>query len=147
MAATFSSIGIPTFYLDSYNALHGDLGMVIKDQVVMAFSKSGKTQELLTTFEACGIKGAKLISITCNPTSSLGIITKKYNGYDIALPCEFEADENNLAPTCSSTLFLAVGDSIGCCVSSELKLTREDFLKNHPAGSLGSMLQHELHIK
>lgn len=147
MASTYSSIGIPSFYLDAYEALHGDLGMVVKDQLVIAYSKSGNTEELSSAFIACGKKGAKLVSITCNKDSDLGKISTKYNGIDVVLDCEFEADEHNLAPTCSSTLFLAIGDSIGCTASWKLKFSKEDFLTNHPGGSLGSMLKKELESK
>lgn len=143
LSATYSSMGIPTFYLDAYNALHGDLGMVLKDQILIGYSKSGNTPELNHTFEACGKKGAFLISITCCKDSHLGKITKKYHGIDLTLDCEFEADENNLAPTCSSSLFLVIGDAIGCCASSKLNFTRHDFLDRHPAGSLGKALKKE----
>jgi arabinose-5-phosphate isomerase len=143
MAATYSSIGIPAFYLDAYKALHGDLGVVLPGSVIVGLSKSGNTEELNYTFEACGKRGAKLISLTCNKESSLGKITKRFEGIDVAFVCEGEADEHNLAPTSSSTLFLAIGDAIGCSVSSRLLWSREQFLMNHPAGSLGKQLRQE----
>lgn len=144
IAATYSSIGIPSIYLDSYNALHGDLGCIIKNQVIIGLSKSGETFELLKTFEACGEKGCKLVSITCKEESSLGKIAEKYSGHNIVVSCEFEADKNNLAPTCSSTLLLALGDAIGIVCSERIGLTKEKFLENHPAGSLGKQLKNEL---
>ncbi len=145
MAATYCSIGIPAFYLDSYHALHGDLGVILPNRVVISFSKSGNTPELVHTFEAAGKIGAKLVSITCNPNSEVGKTTKKYNGTDIVLDCEFEVDALNTAPTASSTLFLTIGDAIGCVASEKLGFTKEDFLLRHPAGSLGSSLKKELH--
>lgn len=141
MAATYSSIGIPSFYLDAYKALHGDLGVVLPNSIVIGLSKSGNTEELNYTFEACGQRGAKLVSLTCNKESSLGKITNKFNGIDVSFVCEGEADEHNLAPTSSSTLFLAIGDAIGCSVSSRLNWSKDQFLINHPAGSLGRQLR------
>lgn len=143
-AATYNSLSIPSFFLDAYCSLHGDLGMITPGQLIIAYSKSGSTPELLSTFEACGKRNTKLVSITCTNDSALGKIAKSYNGLDIVLSCEFEADKLNVAPTCSSTLFIAIADAIGCAAAFRLGLTKEQFLANHPNGSLGNQLREEL---
>jgi arabinose-5-phosphate isomerase len=144
MAASLSSLGIPSFFLCSYEMLHGSLGSIIKDQVMIGLSKSGETQEILQAFDAAGRFGAKLISIVCKNNSSLGKIVKSYNGLDIYVPCQEESDLHNLAPTSSSTLLMAIGDAIGCVASEKLKFSKEDFLRCHPQGSLGKQLRSEL---
>jgi arabinose-5-phosphate isomerase len=144
VSSTYSSIGIPSFYLDGFSALHGDLGMIVKNQLIIGFSKSGNTKELTQTFDACGTKGAMLVSITTNHNSTLGYMATKYNGINIVLPFDNEADEHGLAPTSSSTLFIAIGDAIGCTASSKLNFTKEQFLSNHPNGSLGEKLKKDL---
>lgn len=144
-ADTFSSMDIPSFYLDAYSALHGDIGVVLKDQLIIGLSKSGNTEELNVAFDIAGKKGAKLVGITCNKEAGLGKICKKYNGIEVYVPCEFEADALNVAPTCSSTLLLSICDAIGCVAAEKLGLTKEKFLENHPAGSLGTQLRKELH--
>lgn len=144
LASTYSSIGIPSYYFDCYNALHGDLGLIRSDQLIMTFSKSGKTEELLHTIELCGKRGAKIININCNENAPINKIVSKYNGINISVECELEADYNNLAPTASSTLFLSLGDAVGCCVSANIDFDKPRFLQNHPGGTLGETLRHLL---
>ena len=144
LASTYSSIGIPSYYFDCYNSLHGDLGLIRQGQLMMCFSKSGKTDELIHAFDLCGKKGAILININCNPEAEINKVVNKYNGINISLECEFEADQNGVAPTTSSALFLSLGDAIGCCVSANIGFDKSKFLQNHPGGALGAMLRQQL---
>lgn len=144
IAATWSSLGIPSFYIDAYHALHGDLGMLKPGQVLIGLSRSGNTKELLAMFDHAGKLGVYICGLTCNKQSKLFEVIKKFDGYSLYIPCDFEADELNLAPTCSSTVLLAVGDSIGVVASSRLtpKFTIQTFHNLHPEGSLGEQTSH-----
>jgi arabinose-5-phosphate isomerase len=133
LAATYSSIGIPAVYLDASSALHGDIGMVRRGDIVILLSKSGETQEMVdleNTLLSMGISTA-LITNTSNCTlSTLCDIT-------VLLPMTDEACHLKLAPTTSTTLMMAVGDAIGVEVSSALGFTTDKFYKFHSKGSLG----------
>jgi arabinose-5-phosphate isomerase len=144
-ATTNNSLGIPSICLDSTNAQHGDLGLARSGQLVICFSKSANTEELVITAEALCDRGCKLVAITCNSeTNKLSKLTQQYNGIHISLSCEFECDALGLAPTASSTLFVAVADALACVVADKLGLTKEQFYANHPSGSLGAQLKKEL---
>lgn len=143
-AATFASMGIPAIYLDPCEALHGSLGMIVADQLIIGISKSGNTPEVIATFDAAGKIGVKLVSITCSESSLLGNICKQYGGSNIYIPCELEADYNNIVPTCSSAVLTAVIDAIGCVASQKLGFTKQQFLDRHPGGTLGNNLKSEL---
>jgi arabinose-5-phosphate isomerase len=144
-ATTNNSFGISSICLDSTNAQHGDLGATKSGQLVVCFSKSANTEELIITAEACCKKGCKLVAITCNAEENkLSRLTLQYDGIHIPLPCEFECDALSLAPTASSTLFVAIADALACVVADKLGLTREQFYQNHPSGSLGKQLKEEL---
>jgi arabinose-5-phosphate isomerase len=144
MAATLTSLSIRTVYFSAFEIPHGDLGLILKNQVVIVFSKSGNTKELSEAFFQCGERGAKLVAITCNKENKLKELTDKYNGIHISLSCDMEADEHDIVPSNSSTLFISVADAIGLVASSRLKLTKEQFYSNHRGGSLGAQLKQEL---
>jgi arabinose-5-phosphate isomerase len=144
MAATLTSLSIRTVYFSAFEIPHGDLGLILKNQVVIVFSKSGNTAELLEAFNQCGERGAKLVAITCNKENKLKELTDKYDGIHIGLSCELEADKFSIVPSCSSTLFISVADAIGIAASDRLNLTKEQFYANHKGGSLGARLKKEL---
>lgn len=136
LAATLSSTGTPSFFLHATEALHGDLGMVTEEDIVLAISHSGETKELLYIIPSLRIIGAKLISITGNRESTLS----KSSDISIEVNVKTEADPLNLAPTSSSTATLAVGDAIAITLSVMKGFKDENFAVFHPGGSLGKKL-------
>jgi arabinose-5-phosphate isomerase len=136
IAATFASLGIPSFFVHSCEALHGDMGMITKDDVVIMISNSGKSPEMLNMLPPLKIIGPKTISITNNRESPLAKET------DIAILCDAgdEIDQNGLAPTASAIAVLAIGDALAAVISQEKGFTRNDFALNHPSGALGQKL-------
>ncbi|MDI6600647.1 MAG: SIS domain-containing protein [Thermoanaerobacteraceae bacterium] len=136
LAATFSSTGTPSFFVHAAEALHGDLGMITKDDVVLAISNSGETKELLDMIPSLRIIGVKIISITGNRESSLA----KTSDVHIEIKVDREADHLNLAPTSSSTAVLAVGDAMAVTLSEMKGFKEENFAVFHPGGSLGKRL-------
>jgi arabinose-5-phosphate isomerase len=141
IASTYTAIGIPAFYLDAFESLHGDVGVLQAEQLLIGLSKSGETGELVQLFEIAAQQRVILASLTCAESSSLTKLVHAHGGHAVVLPCAMEADAHNLAPTCSSTLLLAVGDAIGVVVSERLDVTAEDFWRRHPAGALGKQLE------
>lgn len=144
MAATLTSLSIRTVYFSAFEFPHGDAGLILPGQLVIVFSKSGSTNELVDAFDQCGKRGAKLVAITCKKENELSILVNKYNGIHIGLTCEMEADEFEIVPSCSSTLFISIADAIGICASHRLGLTKEQFYQNHQGGQLGKQLKQEL---
>lgn len=140
-AATMSSIWIPAFYLDTNNALHWDLWMITKKDLVIHLSRSWDTEEMLKTAYHIKNLGFKQVAITCKENCKIKDIV------DIFLPLPFikEADENGLAPSSSSTLLLAVCDTIWLTVSSIKWFKPEEFYACHPWWALGWMLKDLLH--
>ncbi|MBZ5556902.1 MAG: KpsF/GutQ family sugar-phosphate isomerase [Acidobacteriia bacterium] len=136
IAATLSSTGTPAFFLHPAEAIHGDLGVIQADDVVVALSNTGETAELLHLLETIRRLGAKLIAITGDPTSSLA------QAADVALDCSVaeEACPMNLAPTASTTAALAIGDALAMTVMVEKGFRQEDFANLHPGGKLGKRL-------
>jgi arabinose-5-phosphate isomerase len=136
IAATLSSTGTPAFFLHPAEAIHGDLGVVQADDVVVALSNTGETAELLHLLETIRRLGAKLIAITGDPESSLA------QAADVALDCSVaeEACPMNLAPTASTTAALAIGDALAMTVMVEKGFRQEDFANLHPGGKLGKRL-------
>ena len=136
VAATLSSLGTPSFFLQSSEAAHGDLGMVRHEDVALLISHSGKTDEVVALIPFFRRIGAPVIAITGDVNSPLAL------GADIFLNAsiEREADPLQLAPTSSTTLQLAVGDALGAMVTLLRGLKKEDFALFHPAGSLGKRL-------
>jgi arabinose-5-phosphate isomerase len=136
VAATLSSLGTPSFFLQSSEAAHGDLGMVRHEDVALLISHSGKTAEVVALIPFFRRIGAPVIAITGDANSPLAL------GADIFLNAsiEREADPLQLAPTSSTTLQLAIGDALGAMVTLLRGLKKEDFALFHPAGSLGKKL-------
>ena len=136
LAATFRSTGTPASFLHPAEALHGDLGVVQTEDVVVALSHSGETEELVRLLEAIRRIGARLISMTGDPQSTLG------QASDVALSCHVaeEACPMNLAPTASSTAMLALGDALALAVSRRKGFKEEQFANLHPGGRLGKKL-------
>jgi len=136
IAASFASLGIPSFFVHSCESLHGDLGMITADDLLIMISNSGRSQEILNMLPTIKKIGVKTISITRDRGSSLALNT------DIAIVANVgdEIDHLNLAPTASSTAALAVGDALAV-VACELRgFKREDYALRHPAGALGQKL-------
>ena len=136
IAATMSSTGTAATFLHPAEALHGDLGIVQSSDTVIALSSSGETEELVRLLEAIRRIGAKLISLTGNPKSTLA------QASDVALSCHVaeEACPMNLAPTASTTAMLALGDALAMALSVRKGFRAEDFAELHPAGRLGRRL-------
>lgn len=136
IAATFSSTGTPAFFMHAAEALHGDLGMVTKDDVLIAISYSGAASELLTIFSATKRLGCPLIAITGNPTSELA----KNADLHLNVKVESEACPLNLAPTSSTTATLVIGDALAVACLEAKGFNKEDFARSHPGGALGRQL-------
>jgi arabinose-5-phosphate isomerase len=137
IAATMSSTGTPAIFVHPTEALHGDLGVVTKNDIVMAFSYTGNTQELLEILPFFVKKNIPIIGIGGNENSKLA----KLSQFWIDAFVEKEACPHNLAPTTSTTLALALGDAFAVSILQARGFTTEDFAKNHPGGSLGKRLQ------
>ncbi|MBQ6125508.1 MAG: KpsF/GutQ family sugar-phosphate isomerase [Erysipelotrichaceae bacterium] len=136
LAATFSSLGTPSFYLHPAEAMHGDLGMVSKNDVVIAISYSGESSEIIEILPAIKLIGAKLIAITGNRNSTLA----KASDLVQELPEFEEACHLGLAPTSSTTVELVYGDALAVVASEMYDFKDVDFGKLHPAGALGKKL-------
>ena len=136
IAATLASTGTPAFFLHPAEAIHGDLGMISREDIILAISNSGETPELLAIIPTIKRWGNKIISITNNPKSSLA----KESDIHLFLNVEKEACPLNLAPTSSSTATLALGDALAVALLEMRGFTAEDFAQFHPGGSLGKKL-------
>ncbi len=136
LAATLSSTGTAAFFLHPAEAIHGDLGVVRDDDVVVALSHSGETEELVRLVESIRRTGARLIAITGEDGSTLAQTA------DIALSCHVseEACPLNLAPTASTTAALALGDALAMALSQRKGFRQENFASLHPGGRLGKKL-------
>jgi arabinose-5-phosphate isomerase len=136
IAATLSSTGTPAFFLHPAEAIHGDLGVIQGDDVVVALSYSGETEELLRLLEAIRRIGARLVAITGGQTSTLA------QAADVALDCGVseEACPLNLVPTASTTATLALGDALAMTLLDAKGFGRHDFATLHPGGKLGKRL-------
>ncbi|MDE3063905.1 MAG: KpsF/GutQ family sugar-phosphate isomerase [Acidobacteriota bacterium] len=136
IAATLSSTGSPALFLHPAEAVHGDLGVLMPGDVVIALSASGETEEILRLLATLKRKGDALISFCCNLQSTLA------QASDVALDCsvEREACGLNLAPTASTTAMLALGDALAVAVSLRKGFRAEDFAELHPGGKLGKQL-------
>jgi arabinose-5-phosphate isomerase len=136
VAATLASTGTPAFFLHPAEAIHGDLGMLVEGDIVLAASYSGTTEELLRLVATLKRLGAVLIAITGSPESPLA------RAADIHLPAviDKEACPLNLAPTASTTATLALGDALAMALLEARGFTPEDFARFHPGGRLGKSL-------
>lgn len=136
IAATFSSTGTPAFFMHAAEALHGDLGMITKQDVVIAISYSGTAAELLTIFAATKRLGCPFITITGNPNSELA----KNADLSLDVHVQTEACPLDLAPTSSTTATLVLGDALAIACLEARGFSREDFARSHPGGALGRQL-------
>lgn len=136
IAATLSSTGTPSLFLHPAEGVHGDLGAITPNDVVLALSYSGETDELLAILPAIKRLGVPLIVMTGNPNSTLA------RAADVVLDVsvEREACPLNLAPTASTAAMLAMGDALALAAMKARRFTREDFARLHPAGALGRRL-------
>ena len=136
IAATLSSTGTPAFFLHPAEAIHGDLGALRDDDVVIAMSRSGETEEVIRLLESIRRLGARLIAITGDPRSTLA------KAADVTLDCGIseEACPFNLAPTASTTAALALGDALAMTLLVRKGFREEDFASLHPGGRLGRRL-------
>lgn len=136
IVATLNSTGTPSLFLHASEAIHGDLGMVQPDDVVICISKSGNSPEIKVLVPLLKRFNNTLIAITGNVSSFLG----KEADYTLNTYVEKEACPNNLAPTNSTTAQLVIGDAIAVCLMEMRNFTAEDFAKYHPGGALGKKL-------
>ena len=136
IAATLASTGTPAFFVHPGEASHGDLGMITPPDVVIAISNSGETAEILTILPMIKRMGAKLISLTGNPQSSLARQADVNLNVGVAL----EACPLNLAPTSSTTATLVMGDALAVALLKSRGFTPDDFARSHPGGKLGRRL-------
>ena len=135
-AGTLSSLGSPSLFLHAAEAVHGDLGMVTANDVVILYTHSGETDEIVRLFPSIRAQGAKSMVITGRPESSAG------RAADLALDTGVreEACPHNLAPTTSATAMLAVSDALAIAAMEARGFGREDFARFHPSGALGKRL-------
>lgn len=134
-ASTFSSIGVSCFFIDSVDSVHGDMGVIGRDDVLVAVSKSGNTDELLNFLYYVKRKDCKIVSIHSN----LGNKASEYSFMDINLHVDREADHLNVVPTSSIAIFTIFLQSVACEISNRKQLTMEQFVFNHPGGSIGKL--------
>jgi len=144
IAATLSSTGTPALYLHPAEALHGDLGMIARGDVVIALSASGDTEEILALLPTMQRLEVKLITLTGDPIFSVNgkKLSTLAQAADIALDCSIdkEACSLGLAPTASTTTMLALGDALAVTISDKRGFKEEDFANLHPGGKLGKKL-------
>lgn len=136
IAATLASTGTPAFYMHPGEASHGDLGMITDQDSLLAISYSGETDEIVTILPLVKRMGARLISMTGNPESTLA----KSADVHLDVGVSEEACPLNLAPTASTTATLAMGDALAVALLKSSGFTAEDFARSHPSGSLGKRL-------
>ena len=139
LVATFNSTGTPAVFMHAADAIHGDLGMVQKGDIVICLSKSGETPEIKVLVPLLKIHGGSLIAIVGNPRSYLAVHA------DLVLDASVaeEACPNNLTPTSSTTAQLVLGDALAVCLLERRGFTKSDFGKFHPGGAIGK----ELYLK
>jgi len=136
IAATFSSTGTPSFFVNPLDAFHGDLGVIEPSDLVIAISNSGQTDELLRFFPFLLAKKIPVIGISSNPESLLA----KHSNVHIKVAVRHEACPLGLAPTSSTTAVLAMGDALACALIEARNFKKSDFAQFHPGGSLGKQL-------
>jgi len=136
IAATLASTGTPAFFMHPAEASHGDLGMITDQDLLLAISYSGETDEVVTILPVVKRIGARLLSITGNPRSTMATAADVHLDVSVAV----EACPLNLAPTASTTATLAMGDALAVALLKKRGFTAEDFARSHPSGSLGKRL-------
>jgi arabinose-5-phosphate isomerase len=138
LAATLASTGTPAFFVHSTEANHGDLGMIARDDAILAISWSGETTELRGTLDYSKRFSIPLVALTADANSTLA----QHADVVLALPREKEACPHNLAPTTSSLMLLALGDAIAVALLESRAFTADQFSVFHPGGQLGAKLLH-----
>ncbi len=136
IAATLASTGTPAFFVHAAEAVHGDLGMITANDVILAISHSGTTEELLTILPLARRQGAQILGMTGNPVSPLAQLADVFLDTSVAQ----EACPLNLAPTASSTVQLALGDALAVACLEARGFGPDDFARSHPGGALGRRL-------
>jgi arabinose-5-phosphate isomerase len=136
IAATLASTGTPAFFMHPAEASHGDLGMITHEDVVIALSNSGESDEVIAILPPIKRLGAKIISITGTDSSTLSRESEAH----LSAKVSKEACPLGLSPTASTTAALALGDALAVCVLELREFTAEDFARSHPGGSLGRKL-------
>lgn len=136
MVATFNSTGTPSIFLHAADAIHGDLGMILEEDIVMCISKSGNTPEIKVLIPLLKRTGAKLVGLVGNVHSYLA----ENADFVLNATVEKEADPNDLAPTTSTTAALALGDALAVSLLHMRDFSKEDFARFHPGGVLGKQL-------
>ena len=136
IAATLSSVGTPSIFMHPVEARHGDLGMIQKNDLMIALSYSGETDELLVVLPAAKQLGVKLVGITSSRNSSLG----KVSSLVVEMPVPREACPFNLAPTTTTTALLVLGDALAMVLLEKQGFTKEDYGRRHPGGAIGRMI-------
>jgi arabinose-5-phosphate isomerase len=140
ISATFSSIGVPSFFLHPVEGAHGDIGMVMRGDVALVISKSGSTDEIISTLNHFKRLEIPLIAMTANQSSNLAALADVV--LDITVPCE--ACPFNIVPTSSTTATLALGDALAMSLLERKGLTEEDFALLHPGGTVGRKLTYHV---
>ncbi len=135
-AATLASTGTPAFFMHAAEAVHGDLGMVTQDDIILLYTHSGETDELVRLFPSFKASGAKTILITGRANSTAA----KLSDLVLDTGVRQEACPNNLAPTTSTTVMIALSDALAISVMEARGFGKDDFAKYHPAGALGKRL-------
>ena len=136
IVATLNSTGTPAIFMHAADAIHGDLGMIQSDDMVMCISKSGNTEEIKVLVPLIKRLGAKVIGLVSNMDSYVA----KHADFVLNGTIDAEADPNNLAPTTSTTVHMALGDALAVSLLNARGFTSKDFAKYHPGGSLGKQL-------
>lgn len=136
IVATMNSTGTPALFMHAADAIHGDLGMIQSDDIVICLSKSGNTPEIKVLVPLLKRRGSKLVALVSNSSSYLA----EHADYVLNATITEEACPNNLAPTTSTTAHLAMGDALAVCLLELRNFSSEDFAKYHPGGSLGKQL-------
>jgi arabinose-5-phosphate isomerase len=136
IVATMNSTGTPALFMHAADAIHGDLGMIQKDDIVICISKSGNTPEIKVLVPLLKRRGSKLVALVSNKSSYLA----EHSDYVLNATIGEEACPNNLAPTTSTTVHLAMGDALAIALLELRNFTSEDFAKYHPGGALGKQL-------
>jgi len=140
IAATMSSTGTPAYFLHPAESTHGDSGVITRNDVIIAISNSGETQELMNLLPLIKRFGCPMIGMTGNTESTLA----KASEVVLDISVEREADTLGKAPTASTTATLAMGDALAVCLMKEKGFTKEDFLMYHPSGKLGKGLTYKV---
>ncbi len=134
ISMTYNSLSIRSICLDATAALHGTMGLLRKEDIVIPLSRSGNTAELIVFLRACRNMGfERILAVHGNPRSEMVRLSK----WNLEIPVPYEADHLNLAPTVSSVCFLAVLQALAVNIASLRGLTHEEFVKTHPGGTLG----------